>query len=206
MFSIRNKVGRLNRVRTMRDGMLHLFQRPFRDWYDPVDSKRVVMDDLSSDQSALYDGTCCVGDGAQLRNGMWVGIDKDYTAGLRTASSLEGPWQEPANPGSLLDLVVLLDGSILGVGLDNCLVQKSSVDAAWVSLSDNPENCGIKSIAQLHNGTLLAVNMAGELKYRQYSYHQWSAPIATGIQSITTSVPTGASPLADVHGCCAAAD
>jgi hypothetical protein len=194
----------VSRVRTSSDGILRLFlNTEGLPWWDA--GQLAVMDNDLFIEAGYEQTFCCAIVSVQLRNGMYAGISYD-DGGLRTSPTLHYPqWEVPANPGSaLLDLVVLQDGSILGVDQGNCLVHKSSVDAAWVPLSYNSLNCGIKSVGQLHNGTLLAVNMVGQLMWRDRLFdgdHSWQGPIATDIRSITTSVPTGASQLAD--GCSA---
>ncbi|KAJ3004386.1 UNVERIFIED_CONTAM: hypothetical protein HDU68_005142 [Siphonaria sp. JEL0065] len=91
-----------------------------------------------------------------------VGLEADKFLKTRT---LAGPaWNIVPNSGSVWDITVLKDGSLLGVGMDWGLWTRTTLTASWIQI---PNSGKVTRTAQLSDGSILGIGTLDALVYQR---------------------------------------
>jgi len=88
-------------------------------------------------------------------------------------------WRQISNNSYVIAITQLLDGTIVGVGSDNRIMTKKSLDDNWEGPIINPKQpaAALKSITQLNDGSILGIGMGDTLWTQKNLYSNWEGPL-----------------------------
>jgi hypothetical protein len=135
----------------------------------------------------------------------WVGVDN--SAGVRAVDVQPGTgtivgvgstnfrlWTKPGDclncrweavpdndPVLVLDIAFMPDGSLLGVGTNNVLYTRTSLQSFWTIVSNGT---GVQSVSVMPNGTIIGVTTTGDLVSRPTVNSAWQfVPGSAGVMA-----------------------
>ncbi|MBO1048842.1 MAG: hypothetical protein HEQ10_14375 [Dolichospermum sp. DEX182a] len=118
-------------------------------------------------------------------------VDKivgSYTAGFTKEQVLSQKWVQVPNSGSVIGITVLPNGTILGIGTDNLLYTRATLNSNWVQV---PNSGAVIGITVLPNGTILGIGTDKLLYTRATLNSNWVQVPNSGSVIGVTVLPNG---------------
>jgi uncharacterized protein (DUF697 family)/uncharacterized coiled-coil protein SlyX len=95
------------------------------------------------------------------------------------------PWRRIPDSGAVIGLCLMRDGTFLGVGTDNQLYTRASLEAPWKLV---PTSGAVKSVVQLRDGTIAGVGMDNMIWTRATLTSNWVQVPGSGAISFLTQL------------------
>ena len=115
-------------------------------------------------------------------------ITGTYTSGFTKEQVLSQKWVQVPNSGSVIGITVLPNGKILGIGTDNLLYTRATLNSNWVQV---PGSGSVIGITVLPNGTILGIGTDKLLYTRATLNSNWVQVPGSGSVIGITVLPNG---------------
>ena len=126
--------------------------------------------EIISKEYFYYDKSLCSDNIKPIHKGLFT---------EQTSMVLRKKWRPIPNSCCVIAITQLLDETIVGVGTDNRIYTKKSLDDNWEGPIINPKqpSAALKSITQLNDGSILGIGMGDTLWTQKNLYSNWEGPL-----------------------------